>query len=1207
MANSQQAEPRVTELTQSIRLATTMTGGVSLAIWMGGVARKINLLSQASDWRKKNLLPAQWRSDDETQKVLELYFKLIDLLDVTVDTDVLSGTSAGGINAALLGYCRAAHCDLGTLRGMWLDLGSLIDLLRNPTDAQIPSLMYGDQKLFNDLYKAIPTLTPCKEESKPDRTPRTTVLITTTLINGETSRFTDSYGTLVQDINHRGLFTFTEDSLNAETAPALALAGRSTASFPAAFEPGFVPFDQGTPATNLVQPRPAMSRYANITRAHWVADGGLLDNQPLDVMLERIFDRRASGPVRRVLLFVTPSAGPSPETLPPPPVDELTAPLGLVDGLLKDFGAAVSQSIASSLRAVHNHSDRIDARTESREQLAALANRLADPRLLTVDVLADYRFREADILARKVVAALMRQASAWAGEGLGGNAGMRTLPPSWATDLTQPDVEQLCRDAVVADQLRRAVAAGGASLETTLPDTIDELVEFGRPAFDEAKAAALTVVRCGYQLARTPDDRKGLAELTRAVHASRPEDTDSNGVAQVDVDAFVRDELDPEDNVYSREALAATAVALARKYQANRAVTAGSWTDLGTALLPSPSGKLLRSLLTRTVAELAGRQAPAAGSLTARRTDAAKQLGTYLTYLGLTDDVAGPSAHDGGRRPADQPPDRAATEVALRLFDLAATQRAMTPIDAPVDQPLELIQLSADTRTLLDPARQTATSKLTGEQLHHFGAFYKRSWRANDWMWGRLDGAGWLVHLLLDPRRIQTIVDASDDHQGDNAAWFVGQLEAICGSSLQNTKRINIAPTGAPADYVTAERIMAELAFLDDPTMAMPLSVPLTSLWLVQAWQTHIAAEEIPAIVDAICDPGDGSQRNAIATRPPGLAAEWVRDVRKAAAPAAVAGGAAGAGQGRRHVQAGAAVRVPTSSGPRRHSGSIRYRSAKPSGPPAAGLGPIPLDAVAGLLRSCPVPQETLADNRGTPLMVRTVAKVAATTAACAGSIKQLPGGIRPALTSLHTVTLAGYRVTNGVGGKLRAMILAGFVALVLGIALAIQQTDLFGIAGMGLAAAGLYLIVIAAWQSSKLLFNAVVSVTLTAAVASLALPTVRRGLFGGTSKTDVGVVGRAVPWLGNAWWHPLVALLAFLLAPALLAIIFDAVRHRQPKPVDPKKQPSADRRPAITPADDRSSHRTTSAKSPGAASQPAQVPTSANAPADRATKVNAG
>jgi len=32
----------VTELTQELRLATTMTGGVSLAIWMAGVAREIN-------------------------------------------------------------------------------------------------------------------------------------------------------------------------------------------------------------------------------------------------------------------------------------------------------------------------------------------------------------------------------------------------------------------------------------------------------------------------------------------------------------------------------------------------------------------------------------------------------------------------------------------------------------------------------------------------------------------------------------------------------------------------------------------------------------------------------------------------------------------------------------------------------------------------------------------------------------------------------------------------------------------------------------------------------------------------------------------------------------------------------------------------------------------------------------------------------------
>jgi hypothetical protein len=40
--------------TQKLRLAVTMSGGVSLAVWMGGVAREINLLTQASDLRRRD-------------------------------------------------------------------------------------------------------------------------------------------------------------------------------------------------------------------------------------------------------------------------------------------------------------------------------------------------------------------------------------------------------------------------------------------------------------------------------------------------------------------------------------------------------------------------------------------------------------------------------------------------------------------------------------------------------------------------------------------------------------------------------------------------------------------------------------------------------------------------------------------------------------------------------------------------------------------------------------------------------------------------------------------------------------------------------------------------------------------------------------------------------------------------------------------------
>src|SRR5205823_11928830 len=43
--------------------------------------------------------------------------------------------------------------------------------------------------------------------------------------------------------------------------------------------------------------------------------------------------------------------------------------------------------------------------------------------------------------------------------------------------------------------------------------------------------------------------------------------------------------------------------------------------------------------------------------------------------------------------------------------------------------------------------------KLTGIRLMHFSGFYRRSWRANDYMWGRLDGATRIVDLLVDPAR----------------------------------------------------------------------------------------------------------------------------------------------------------------------------------------------------------------------------------------------------------------------------------------------------------------------------------------------------------------------------------------------------------------------------------------------------------------------
>jgi patatin-related protein len=43
--------------------------------------------------------------------------------------------------------------------------------------------------------------------------------------------------------------------------------------------------------------------------------------------------------------------------------------------------------------------------------------------------------------------------------------------------------------------------------------------------------------------------------------------------------------------------------------------------------------------------------------------------------------------------------------------------------------------------------------KLTGIKLGHFAGFYRRSWRANDYLWGRLDAATRIVDLIVDAER----------------------------------------------------------------------------------------------------------------------------------------------------------------------------------------------------------------------------------------------------------------------------------------------------------------------------------------------------------------------------------------------------------------------------------------------------------------------
>ncbi|TFV88712.1 patatin-like protein [Blastococcus sp. CT_GayMR20] len=788
-------DPRPRTLaTQEVRLALAFTGGVSLAVWMGGVARELNLLAQASE-RRRTLSDAADPTTPDHDPLRRSYRRLLDLVDAEVAIDVLAGTSAGGINAALLGLANARNLDLGPLRDIWLTAGELGSLLRDPAEQSPPSLLKGDGRMLVALNEGITRLLGSTPSPAPPRA--TDVFITTTLLSPETSRFTDDYGTEIADTDHQGLFHFATGDLTSDGAVAqLSLAARSSASFPGAFEPAFLPFGADAGADGR---HPDMAPFTNATCAHWAADGGLLANRPIAPLLQRIFDRSSDREVRRALLYIVPSTGASTAA----GTDDLAVPMGLADALRLDLGAALNQSIAADLAAIKEHNDRIESVADTGLRMAALGNRLPSGEWLA-DAAAwrDYRARQGDWLVAPLVTEVARQLTTRGGQ----------LPADWASAGEDRDVAlRLAARDVVTKDWPTAPPAPEAVLEAA--------VSLGRPAYDSAKATLLRLLRHGRVLATTLDQRNFLAERGR--YATRPLSDTGRSPLRSLVGGGLDDALQ-KGAVPPREfpELVTVVRALAREYadaQGDEQQLAEAWTSLAETYRRSAG--LLRELVAACPAPTATeprrqRRLP----LRERRALVAADVGAYLDFLDDGDTVA-------------------------RFLDLHVAVRSVLPVLTQVAQPVELIQVSADTRSLLAPHHGTALTKLTGMQVHHFGAFYKPSWRANDWMWGRLDGCGWLVHVLLDPRRILSVLENDGVAPGSRAATFADLL----GEAVERP-----VPPG----------FLGDLAFLDREDLRVPVSLPDLALWVAAVLQRHVVDEELPVVAGLVrAGQGDGGAR----------------------------------------------------------------------------------------------------------------------------------------------------------------------------------------------------------------------------------------------------------------------------------------------------------------------------------------------------------
>jgi hypothetical protein len=121
-------------------------------------------------------------------------------------------------------------------------------------------------------------------------------------------------------------------------------------------------------------------------------------------------------------------------------------------------------------------------------------------------------------------------------------------------------------------------------------------------------------------------------------------------------------------------------------------------------------------------------------------------------------------------------------------YDLVAFPMLQTVELGEEVDPVEVIRISPEDSQALSGAGER---KLGGSTLMHFGAFMDRTWRKNDILWGRLDGAERIISTLLAGTEHEAERDrfVKDAHAAIFAETFKGVLGAADGSEARRRGR----------------------------------------------------------------------------------------------------------------------------------------------------------------------------------------------------------------------------------------------------------------------------------------------------------------------------------------------------------------------------------------------------------------------------------
>lgn len=753
-----------------------MRGGVSLAVWIGGAVAEIDLLRRAAGEARAGVAPSGAPAEVERAR---LYLRLLHEAgydDVTVD--VLAGASAGGLNAVVYGYVQALGLDVAWLEGVWRRRGGLWDLMRETGRGRVESLLHGDRVFYTavrdellERAAAAPPPGPVDHATRHLTVDLSATLLDTGAVGGLSlggrlrrqqagrphtagfhfrrraaplgSAFTDVPGPA--DAPTPGQPVSDEMAWYVER---LALAARSTSSFPGAFEPSAVPTTPASDATS--RPRDALGRPSlrgvfSETRDDGVpfdvVDGGVFDNIPIARALEAIQDSPASTPTARTLVYLDPS----PPLLGALPAERTSTGTGFLPVVLRALSLKQRQEDADdevALVRAHN-----EAENAARGRHDALAPWLgAAGEVDTEGLLARYaRSRAAADSAR--LARLLTSP--------GLHLMRTTVPPADLRGLTQDAAQRLADDVVrLYDDLPPLALARDASALVAATTTLiawaraleeagvdpDALALLGawkprlyrlRELAGEARARGEAVVAAGHLGPAATDlgelltqaapaaeraPRTGTAELLAALDDGPPNPDDP---APWSFYVWAEQLLDgsPEDPDG-----AGTATLLDGGWE-----VAADARDALVGVRPPPGdGWWARSVYP----------ALATGPL------ATAPVPVVVAALAASGGAPGTASRVRFVRVTGDEP----TALACPQVEQDALRAHVTHLVAHGSS--DPAVLDRQLRELARLPRANAQTKLAGNQVANFAGFLHQGWRGHDWTWGRADAAAGLVRLL---------------------------------------------------------------------------------------------------------------------------------------------------------------------------------------------------------------------------------------------------------------------------------------------------------------------------------------------------------------------------------------------------------------------------------------------------------------------------